>query len=131
MPELGRTKPCAECPWLRTSARGWLGASNAEEFYRTSVTQEGHMPCHMDIDYTDKNWRETQLPEADLCAGNLIYYRNHLKNPRDPEVAEWVRAVERSPHVFDWPVEFMEHHMFNEGPEAVRRAVQKAQWPYP
>jgi hypothetical protein len=34
------------------------------------------------IDYSDPEWPETQYPHVDLCAGGLIYFRNHLKQPR-------------------------------------------------
>lgn len=127
MPELGRRTPCAECPWLRRSRRGYLGDDNPENFYRTSVTQEQHMPCHEQIDYTDPDWLETQYPGTDLCAGNLIYFKNHVKMPRDPELAEAVRAVQKSLHVFSWPKEFFAHH----APDADPDIIKRAQWPVP
>lgn len=79
-------------------------------FYRTSITGETHMPCHMQIDYTDPEWQETQLPHVDLCAGTLIHFRNICKSPRNAELAAAVRAVEPSPHVFTRSAEWFEHH---------------------
>ena len=84
------------------------------------------MPCHMDIDYTDPEWKETQYPGADMCAGNLIYLRNHLKAPRDPGMHAAVRAVDPSPHVFSHPGEFFDHHT----PGHDQDMVQRALWPY-
>jgi hypothetical protein len=127
MPKLGRKHPCAGCPWLRKSLPGYLGDDNPEHFYRASVAQESPMPCHEQIDYSDPDWLETQYPEVDLCAGNLIYFRNHLKTPRRPELAEAVREVESSPHVFQWAEEFMAHHAPGENVEAL---ANRAQWPF-
>jgi len=110
MPVLGRTTPCAECPWLRRSMAGYLGADEPVHFYRESVTYEGLMPCHNEIDYDDPDWTETQLPDVSLCAGNLIYFRNNLKRPRRLELQAPFEAVRPSRHVFSWPEEFMAHH---------------------
>ncbi len=130
MPTLRRKHPCAECPWLRKSAPGYLGADNPEHFYRTSVTHErvpeSAMPCHMDIDYNDPDWKDTQYPDAEMCAGTLIYFRNHLKSPRDPGMRDAVRAVEPSPHVFSSPQEFFAHH----DPDADEDTIRRALWGY-
>lgn len=127
MPKLGRKHPCAACPWLRASCPGYLGEDDPENFYRASVTRENLMPCHEQIDYGDPDWKDTQLPRADFCAGNLIYYRNHLKVPRRPELAEAVRAVEPSQHVFSWPQEWFAHHAPGED---AGELASRAQWPF-
>lgn len=129
-PSLGRTTPCAECPWRRTSRRGYLGNDSPIHFYWASITAEARMPCHEQIDYRDSDWQETQLPYVDLCAGVLIYFRNHMKGPRRPVIAMAVRAVKTSGAVFSWPVEFFRHHMPGEGDREIDEAVQKATWPY-
>lgn len=131
MPKLGRTTPCAECPWLRRSARGYLGTDDPEHFYRVSVAQEQHMPCHMEIDYEDPDWLDNQMSDVDYCAGNLIYYRNHCKRPRNPVLNAAVNAVKASPHVFSWAIEFITHHMPMENdPEKLCMAAKRAEWPY-
>ena len=131
MPKLGRKTPCAECPWLRKSTAGYLGHDNPVHFYRVSVAQEQHMPCHMTIDYDgDPNWMENQLPDADLCAGNLIYYKNFCKLPRNGDLAAAVGAVQASPHVFGRPEEFMAHHVLDATPETAAELAKRASWPY-
>lgn len=110
MPVPGRITPCAECPWLRRSMAGYLGLDEPVNFYRQSVTNECLMPCHMEIDYDDPEWLETQYPDVSLCAGNLIYFRNNFKRPRRPELEAAVETVKPSKHVFSWPEEFMAHH---------------------
>lgn len=82
------------------------------------------MPCHMDIDYDDPDWQDTQYPDADMCAGNLIYFRNHLKTPRDPGLCAAVRAVEPSPHVFAHPGEFFAHHAPDADADTIQHALR-------
>ncbi len=127
MPELGRTKPCAHCPWLRTSAPGYLGADTPLHFYQASVSQEGEMPCHEQIDYGDPHWIENQLPHVDLCAGNLIYFNNYLKRPRNFKLAAACDDVGTSPHVFSRPEEYFAHHAPEEDPVEVSR---RARFPF-
>lgn len=127
MPVPGRTTPCAGCPWRTTSLRGYLGADDPVHFYWQSITVEGEMPCHEQVDYRDPDWVTTQLPGADYCAGMLIYYRNNLKWPRRPSVAEAVRLVRKSNAVFSWPWEFIRHHMPGASDEEVDAAWHRAQ----
>lgn len=127
MPVLGRTTPCRDCPWLRKSTPGWLGDDNPEHFYWAAVTAEVEMPCHAQINYGDEDWDEVQLPGVDLCAGNLIYFRNHMKVPRNPVLATAVTAVLRSAAVFSWPHEFLGHHLrLTRNSEALHSAVHTA-----
>jgi hypothetical protein len=126
MPKLGRTTPCQGCPWRVTSLPGYLGDDDPVHFYWASVTTEGDMPCHEQIDYSDPAWEVTQLPSADLCAGMLIHYRNSLKVPRRRHLEVAVRAVKASAAVFSWPWEFMTHHMPGATAEQVKRAWQQA-----
>ena len=129
MTKLGRKTPCPGCPWLRISRRGYLGEDEPESFYRGAITNENPWPCHEQIDYTDPHWLVRQLPDADLCAGQLIFFRNHCKRPRDPEMAEAVDAVKPSRHVFAHPEEFMRHHMPHADELTVKDAARDATWP--
>jgi len=111
MPELRRRKPCPGCPWLRDSLQGYLGEDSAVPFLRKTVLGEGEMPCHQSIDYSDPDWKETQLPEADLCAGGLMFLANSCHSPRRAWLNTAVRIVGRgTARVFTWPWEFLEYH---------------------
>jgi len=88
------------------------------------------MPCHEQLDYSDPDWVETQLPYVDLCAGTLIFFKNHLKFPRRPVLYDAVKAVRMSAAVFSHPVEFFRHHMPRAREVEIEEAVQKATWPY-
>lgn len=73
---------------------------------------ENAMPCHCQIDYDDPDWRDTQLPDAPLCGGALVFLKNICKLPRDPALAEAVKSVEADREtVFSRPNHFIEHHM--------------------
>jgi hypothetical protein len=127
MPKLDRRYPCSDCPWRRNSRRGWLGEDKPVSFFRSTITNEGEFPCHLDINYDDPNWRKTQLANASLCAGQLIFFRNWLKTPRIPVLAAAVRAVHTSRKVFETPTEFLRHHAANFD----EKMVQWALWPFP
>lgn len=103
------TRPCNYCPFVRTSAPGYLGAATPEEFLG-STQGEAHMPCHSSIDYEDPDWRET-LPDASHCAGSLIFLKNICQLPRDADLAEKRAQVEPNhAEVFSRPDQFLDHH---------------------
>lgn len=109
MPKLKRTTPCAECPFRRTAAIGWLGDDTPRGFLRATVAEQP-MPCHPTIDYSDPHWQENQYPDAALCAGSLAFLANWMKLPRDRELADGVRAVGKRADCFATTVEFLEYH---------------------
>lgn len=101
--------PCAECPWRKTSAPGWLGASTPEQFL-AQAEAEIKMPCHCAVDYERPDWEE-QSEVAPRCAGHAIYLRNRCKMPVEPGLAEFVRAVAQDyGSVFGNGQQFLEHH---------------------
>ncbi len=110
MPRLDHLKPCPVCPFLRTSAAGYLGEATPVDFVEATLN-ECEMPCHEEIDYNDPDWEEEQLPDAALCAGALIFMRNQCKLPRDPELAAACKSVAADREaVFLNRAEFLSHH---------------------
>lgn len=112
MARLIRKKPCNDCPFRTNSTRGWLGADTPRGFIRTTLAED-ELPCHLDVDYSDPDWLETQMPSVSFCAGSLIFFRNMLKRPKNPTLAEATKGVERSDNVFRSPREFLEHHVID------------------
>jgi hypothetical protein len=102
-----RKKPCKECPFRRKSAPGWLGRDTPEGFITTAMADHP-MPCHLEVDYEQKDWR-TQAASAPLCAGALIFFANTCKLSRDPERP---RLKPDRANVFNNPREFIEHHAY-------------------
>lgn len=102
-------KPCSECPWRRSSIRGWLGASTPREFLATTMA-EHRMPCHKTIDYERPDWK-VAAAAAPLCVGSLVFLANICKIPRDPDLAaaRMMVAADRE-EVFSSPSQFLDHH---------------------
>lgn len=102
-------RPCRECPFKRTSMRGYLGSDNPEHFLDQTL-RGADMPCHMEIDYSDKEWLTTQEPTAPMCVGGLQMQNNWLSLSRNPKVAEAQDKAGTNKNVFDNPEEFLIHH---------------------
>lgn len=96
-----RDKPCAECPFLRTSMPGHLGPHTVEEWVE-AAHGEGPMACHMTI-RADGSWKRTKQ-----CAGMAQFRKNIMKSPRSPLIA--VAAERNTDAVFARGTEMIEHH---------------------
>ena len=101
------TTPCRECPWRKTSMRGWLGGDTGQPENFVAASQSEHrMPCHMTVDYEQDDWRD-QAEVAPQCAGRAIHFANQCKTPRNPEL---LRLPANREDVFTFPAEFVAHH---------------------
>lgn len=101
-------KPCAECPFRRTSLPSYLGADNPVDFITTALA-DYPMPCHLTIDYNDPKWK-TQWEggrKGRLCAGAAIFFANLCKLSRDRDRPTLPADREL---VFAHPREFLAHH---------------------
>lgn len=95
------TQPCAQCPWTRKSAQGYLGNSTVIEFVEQA--ESGcKMPCHVHIDYERSDW-EAQVQTAPSCAGHAIYMKNRGK------MGTFIK-VEKNENVFSNHQEFIDYH---------------------
>lgn len=96
--------PCKECPWLRKSTPGWLGASEPGEFLALSDSGK-RMPCHMTVDYNKDDW-EKKAATAPQCAGRAIFLSNRCQVP----LKGALKLPADSKEVFTRPHEFVAHH---------------------
>jgi len=100
--------PCAECPFTKTSARGWLGPWSSAEAIHRQVMNEGELACHMTVKHDgveDKNVRR--------CAGSILYMNKGFKKARDKEIAGFqndLKEVDKS-NILSVP-EFLKHHNY-------------------
>lgn len=85
-------KPCKDCPWTRTSLKGWLGGSTVEEWLQ-AVHGETLIKCH--------------VCSNQQCAGAAIYRRNVCKILADERLLVLEKDTET---VFANPMQFKEHH---------------------
>lgn len=95
---------CADCPWKRTSAPGWLGASEPGEFLAQADSLP-RMPCHLHVNYEADDW-EAKAETAPQCAGLAIFMANRCKLP----AADQLKLPADRETVFSRPHEFVAHH---------------------
>lgn len=110
-------EPCAECPFRRTSAAGYLGAASGKprEFLGPHWDGDVRLPCHMSVDWEAQDSQE-QAAAAPLCKGFLIMARNASKAPTDPEVYKAVRQTDPDREkIFTFPHQFYQHHGGDDG----------------
>lgn len=100
-------KVCNECPFSKSSLRGWLAGYTADELHRI-VMSEMHFPCHL----THKDripWDMTH--KYPRCKGSLIYMKKNCKLPRDKELKRIIDNIppEERDTILTAP-EFFSHH---------------------
>lgn len=66
-------EPCKECPFRKTSFKGWLGGLTAQQTW-DYVLKEADFACHMTRKKPDKNMSR--------CKGSQIFLINHCKLPK-------------------------------------------------
>lgn len=96
---------CAECPWRRASAPGWLGGRITADGWIQIALSDQAVPCH--------------TRDGIHCKGLSIFRRNIGKLPRDASIPTSEPDRER---IFAMPSEFLEHHKLPELRERKRRA---------
>lgn len=94
--------PCKQCPFLKGSARGWLGGHTAQQTH-DYVMSEQFFACHMT--------RHKPKEKMERCRGSIAYIRKNFKIPRDFSLAKQVSNVPREilDGVLHWK-EFLEYH---------------------
>jgi hypothetical protein len=85
-------KPCSDCPFRRTSLKGWLGGMKPE-FFTQFAHREGVYPCH--------------TKDGAQCAGMAVFRANICKAPRNKEA---LVVGQDKRNVFAWDDEFLKHH---------------------
>lgn len=94
-------QPCAECPWRRVAAPGWLGPMDADEWLEVAHG-EAAVACHMTIP-DGGGWGVRTLQ----CAGAATFRANVCKLPHNPTIATGPVDADA---VFASNAEFKAHH---------------------
>lgn len=83
---------CPQCPFRKTSMRGWLGAYDAGSVF-SSIWRNMPFFCHPKIDYEDPEWEAQAMKDGKLCLGGLVFAKRIMSPMRadaypetDPEV---------------------------------------------
>lgn len=94
-------EPCKECPFLKTSAPGWLGGYGPITTHHTAVS-DGPFLCHPT--------RTTDNPKE--CAGRLLYAAKCAKQFDDGRLnrlKQELKEAHGTGLILSFP-EFLEHH---------------------
>jgi len=92
--------PCAECPWRRDSASGWLGPYTADQWIE-AVHSDAPIACHRTL-LEGSTWKG-----ASQCRGAASFRTHICKSPKNPTIAT---GPEDRARVFVSDVEFLAHH---------------------
>jgi len=107
------TKPCKNCPYLRKSAKGYLGnkSGKPQEFLNGYFAHEKH-PCHKQVDYEGGKTKEN-IENSPSCAGFAIMCKNECKKPYNQETNKLIESVSiDNENVFSHSSEFIAHHEY-------------------
>lgn len=103
MSSLIHRQPCAECPWRKKAAKGWLGGHTAESY--ADAVQANEVPaCHL-RDFGPDDDRTA------FCAGSLAVMSNQCVSAwRSDGGDEAKKGVGKRPDCFAHVREFYKHH---------------------
>ncbi len=105
-------KPCNECPFMKTSAKGWLGEHEAGDFIEF-MNAEVSFPCHLKNDgglSFDEIEQKIDEGEMVLCSGYVQFMKKACKLPfRNQQLVEALKGVEVVDGIMTMP-EFIKHH---------------------
>lgn len=111
------TKPCKDCPFLKTATKGWLGKERAEGIAQTITSGKGTFSCHKTTGVTEGITiaEEKQshcygalvmLKNMDLMRKSFILYAAEILLDAD------LSKVEKSDNVFSNDKSFIQHHEY-------------------
>lgn len=107
--------PCAECPFLKSCVKGWLGADTPQQVWlQVHNENEFGYPCHMDAAKVTAEKGDLQDPNStEQCAGALLHASKTFKNYTNPDRREGAsRLAKMFPKLLNLILgfEFVEHH---------------------
>lgn len=110
---MSKAKPCKNCPFLKQSAKGYLGESsfNPERFL--SSFEISPIPCHKKVDWDNPKKKDSADTQAwnNPCIGSLDFMKNTFKSPRDNKYRNLVnKQGSKSELVFDSRQDFIIYH---------------------
>lgn len=101
--------PCKECPYLKNSAKGYLGElSYQPELFLQQLDLPKVHPCHKSVDWEKDDTCEG--PNPPICAGALQFMNNSCKSHRNPIIQKFQREIGKNEEVMSFNHNFIEHH---------------------
>ena len=96
-------KACKECPFRRTSLKGWLGPWKSAREIREQAFSEAGLACHMQLH------KSHEVGGAPVCTGALVCANKSAKLYRDEDLRKLAAQAVDDPDVMD-AHEFEEYH---------------------
>lgn len=99
--------PCKECPFRKTSFKGWLGGLTAQET-QSYVLNEADFACHM-------TRKKKHLDKMSRCKGSQIFLIHHCKAPwKNKHLVAALNQTKKEGHNLDdyLGFDFIKHHTF-------------------
>lgn len=99
-------EPCKECPFRKTSLRGWLGDLTAQETH-DHVLNEANFACHMT--------RKKPNDKMSRCKGSQIFLIHHCKSPwKNKPLIAALKQTKKEGHNLDnyLGFDFLKHHKY-------------------
>jgi rubrerythrin len=102
-------KPCIDCPWRKTSLKGWLGDQDPQLF--TDIIKSGSkLPCHK-TQKKKMNLNELDNDDKILhCTGALITMKNNCLRSRNPKIAKLQNNISQDDNFFKNLNDFEKYH---------------------
>ena len=97
-------EPCRECPFKKSSFKGWLGGLTAQETHDL-VLDEANFACHM----------TRKKPDAQMsrCKGSQLFLIHHCKLPKKNEALRIaLQQTKKEGHDIELYLgfDFLQHH---------------------
>ena len=105
-------KMCKDCPFKKTSAKGWLGSHNTDHFINI-IESDLKLPCHNTMDKNAgfiSNENIEKSKKMRQCAGMLFMMNNCGKRSKNKKVSEWQDQVGKNDNAFAHKSFFKSHH---------------------
>jgi hypothetical protein len=104
-------KMCAECPFRKDSAKGWLGPwDDSDEIINQSQNESG-LACHMRIEHEENG--EVSYDDTHVCVGSMAYANATCKVYRAPTLREAQKKVAQTvkdEEILSNREDFSKHH---------------------
>ena len=97
-------EPCKECPFRKTSFKGWLGGLTAKDTH-DYVLNEADFACHMT--------RKKADAKMSRCKGSQVFLLNHCKSPKyNMPLKKALEQTRKEKHNLDdyLGFDFLTHH---------------------
>lgn len=112
-----RKAPCNECPFLKTSAPGWLGPHSVDDITKLFIDRTIPFSCHKYRERYISPTKSGHSPLLPICRGSLDCIRNSAKLPHPNthihKVFEVIKEEPRNDQVLSRH-QFIKHHTKNQ-----------------